>query len=49
MKLKKLVQESVPKKRKRMMVMITEAQLKNLISKTLDNPDLKNDPKNEKK
>ncbi len=49
MKFKKLVQESVPKKRKRMKVMLTETQLKNLISKTLDNHDLKNTLKNEKK
>jgi hypothetical protein len=49
MKLKKLVQESVPKKRKRLKVMITETQLKNLISKTLDNPDLKKILQNEKK
>jgi hypothetical protein len=49
MKLKKIVQESDFPKRKRMKVMITESQLKNLISKTLDNHDLKNTLKNEKK
>ena len=49
MKLTKLVQESVPKKRKRLMVLITESQLKNVISKTLDNPSLKINAKNEKK
>ena len=49
MKLKRIVQESDFPKRKRMKVMITETQLKNLISKTLDNPDLKNTLKNEKK
>lgn len=47
--MKKIVQESVPSKRKRIKVMITETQLKNLISKTLDNHDLKNTLKNEKK
>ena len=35
MKLKKLVQESVPKKRKRLKVMITETQLKQLVDVTL--------------
>ncbi len=49
MKLKKIVQESNSQKRKRIKVMITETQLKNLISKTLDNHDLKNTLKNEKK
>ena len=49
MKLKNLVQESVPKKSKRLMVLITESQLKNVISKTLDNPSLKINVKNEKK
>ena len=48
MKLKNLVQESVPKKSKRLMVLITESQLKNVISKTLDNPSLKINVKNEK-
>ena len=49
MKLTKLVQESVPPQRKRLKVMITETQLKNLISKTLDNTDLTKILQNEKK
>jgi hypothetical protein len=49
MKLKNLVQESVPKKKKRLKIMITETQLKNLISKTLDNTDLTKILQNEKK
>ena len=49
MKLTKLVQESVPKKSKRLMVLITESQLKNVISKNLDNHSLKKIVKNEKK
>ena len=35
MKLTKLAQESVPKKRKRLKIMITETQLKQLIDVTL--------------
>jgi hypothetical protein len=35
MKLTKLVQEAVPKKRKRLKIMITETQLKQLIDVTL--------------
>ena len=35
MKLKNLVQESVPKKKKRLKIMITETQLKQLIDVTL--------------
>jgi hypothetical protein len=48
MKLENLVQEKVPNKLKRLMVLITESQLKNVISKTLDNPSLKKIVKNEK-
>jgi|LakMenE18May11ns_1017448.scaffolds.fasta_scaffold8707079_1 hypothetical protein len=49
MKVDNLVQEKVPNKLKRLMVLITESQLKNVISKTLDNPSLKKIVKNEKK
>ena len=35
MKLKNLVQESVPKKKKRVKIMITETQLKQLVDVTL--------------
>jgi len=35
MKLKNLVQESVPKKKKRLKIMITETQLKQLVDVTL--------------
>ena len=35
MKLENLVQESVPKKRKRLKIMITETQLKQLVDVTL--------------
>jgi hypothetical protein len=49
MKVDNLVQEKVPNKLKRLMVLITESQLKNVISKTLDNPSLKINVKNEKK
>ena len=35
MKLTKLAQESVPKKRKRLKIMITETQLKQLVDVTL--------------
>jgi hypothetical protein len=49
MKLTNLVRESVPPKRKRLSLLITEKQLTNLICKTLDNPNLKNILKNEKK
>ena len=48
MKVDNLVQEKVPNKLKRLMVLITESQLKNVISKTLDNPSLKKIVKNEK-
>ena len=37
MKLTKLAQESVPKKRKRLKIMITETQLKQLVDVTLLN------------
>ena len=36
MKLENLVQEKVPNKLKRLMVLITESQLKNVISKTIE-------------
>jgi hypothetical protein len=49
MKVDNLVQEKVPNKLKRLMVLITESQLKNVISITLDNPSLKKIVKNEKK
>lgn len=49
MKLKKLVQESVPKKRKRLKVMITETQLKILINNTVENPNNFKILNNEKK
>lgn len=49
MKVDNLVQEKVPNKLKRLMILITESQLKNVISKTLDNPSLKKIVKNEKK
>jgi hypothetical protein len=49
MKLENLVQEKVPNKLKRLMVIITESQLKNVISKNLDNHSLKKIVKNEKK
>lgn len=49
MKLKKLVQESVPKKRKRLKVMITETQLKTLINQTFENPNNFKILNNEKK
>jgi hypothetical protein len=49
MKVDNLVQEKVPNKLKRLIVLITESQLKNVISKTLDNPSLKKIVKNEKK
>ena len=49
MKVDNLVQEKVPNKLKRLMVLITESQLKNVISKSLDNPSLKKIVKNEKK
>ena len=48
MKVDNLVQEKVPNKLKRLMILITESQLKNVISKTLDNPSLKKIVKNEK-
>lgn len=49
MKLTKLVQESVPKKSKRLRVMISESHLKFLIDKALDNPNSKQIINNEKK
>ena len=49
MKLKKLVQESVPKKRKRLKVMITESQLKSLINHAVENPNNFKILNNEKK
>ena len=49
MKMTNLVQEKVPNKLKRLSLLITEKQLTNLIGKTLDNPNLKNILKNEKK
>jgi hypothetical protein len=49
MKLTKLVQESVPKKRKRIKLMITESQLKSVINKTVEIPNIIKKNNNEKK
>ena len=49
MKLTKLVQESVPKKRKRIKLMISESQLKSLINKTVEIPNIIKKNNNEKK
>jgi hypothetical protein len=49
MKLTKLVQESVPKKRKRIKLMITESQLKSVINKTVEIPNIIKKSYNEKK
>ena len=49
MKLTKLVQESVPKKRNRIKLMITESHLKFLINKTVESPNIIKINSNEKK
>ncbi len=49
MKLKNLVQESIPKKRKRFKLMITESQLKTLINYAVENPNNLKILNNEKK
>lgn len=49
MKLTKLVQEKVPKKRKRIKLIITESQLKSLINHAVENPNNFKNTKNEKK
>ena len=49
MKLTKLAQESVPQKRKRLKIMITESQLKSLINHAVENPNNFKILNNEKK
>jgi hypothetical protein len=49
MKLTKLAQETIPKKRKRIKLMITESQLKTLINNTVENPNNFKILNNEKK
>ena len=49
MKFKNLVQETIPKKRKRIKLMITESQLKSLINHAVENPNNFKILNNEKK
>jgi hypothetical protein len=49
MKLTKLVQESVPNKRNKLKIMISETQLEKLINKTVESPNIIKKNNNEKK
>lgn len=49
MKLEKLVDESTPKKRKKIKLMITESQFRSLINMTIANPNSLKNLNNEKK